>query len=80
MSNMRGKDTLHSNGGCPRLNAVHAAAWRMDTVSISKRYYMWTLLWRAGTEGSFLQVHNSASLDAKWVPSISRLVIIGRDE
>jgi hypothetical protein len=33
MSNMRGKDTLHSNGGCLRLDAVHAAAWRMDTVS-----------------------------------------------
>jgi hypothetical protein len=26
MSNMRGKDTLHSNGGCQRLDAVHAAA------------------------------------------------------
>jgi hypothetical protein len=26
MSIMRGKDTLHSNGGCPRLDAVHAAA------------------------------------------------------
>jgi hypothetical protein len=25
MSNMRGKDTLHSNGGCLRLDAVHAA-------------------------------------------------------
>jgi hypothetical protein len=36
MSIMRGKDTLHSNGGCPRLDAVHAAAWRMDTVSISE--------------------------------------------
>jgi hypothetical protein len=34
MSNMRGKDTLHSNRGCSRLNAVHVAAWRMDTVSI----------------------------------------------
>jgi hypothetical protein len=34
MTNMRGKDTLHSNGGCPRLDAVHAAAWRMDTISI----------------------------------------------
>jgi hypothetical protein len=34
MSNMRGKDTLHSNGGCLRLDAVHAAAWRMDTISI----------------------------------------------
>jgi hypothetical protein len=54
MTNMRGKDTLHSNGGCLRLDAVHAAAWRMDTVSISERYCMWTLPWRAGTEGSFL--------------------------
>jgi hypothetical protein len=26
MSNMRGKDTLHSNGWCSRLDAVHAAA------------------------------------------------------
>jgi hypothetical protein len=26
MTNMRGKDTLYSNGGCPRLDAVHAAA------------------------------------------------------
>jgi hypothetical protein len=34
MSNMRGKDTLHSNEGCPRLDAVHAAAWRLDTISI----------------------------------------------
>jgi hypothetical protein len=34
MSNMRGKDALHSNGGCSRLDAVHAAALRMDTVSI----------------------------------------------
>jgi hypothetical protein len=34
MSNMRGKDTLYSNGGCLRLDAVHVVAWRMDTVSI----------------------------------------------
>jgi hypothetical protein len=34
MSNMRGKDTLHSNEGCPRLDAVHAAAKCMDVVSI----------------------------------------------
>jgi hypothetical protein len=34
MSTMRGKDTLHSNEGCPRLDAVHAAALRMDTISI----------------------------------------------
>jgi hypothetical protein len=32
--NMRGKDTLHSIGGCLRLDAVHAAAWCMDTISI----------------------------------------------
>jgi hypothetical protein len=25
MSSMRGKDTLHLNGGCSRLDAVHAA-------------------------------------------------------
>jgi hypothetical protein len=37
MSIMRGKDTLHSNGGFPRLDAVHAAASRMDTISISER-------------------------------------------
>jgi hypothetical protein len=52
-----------------RLDVVHAAAWCMDTVSISERYCMWTLPWCVGTEGSFLQVHNSASLDFKWVPS-----------
>jgi hypothetical protein len=34
MSNMRGKYTLHSNGGCLRLDAVHAAASRMYVVSI----------------------------------------------
>jgi hypothetical protein len=34
MSNMQGKDTLHSNGGCLRLDVVHAVAWRMDTISI----------------------------------------------
>jgi hypothetical protein len=33
-SNMRGKDTLHSNGGCPRLDVVHVAAKRMGVVSI----------------------------------------------
>jgi hypothetical protein len=53
MSIIRGKDTLHSNGGCPRLDAVHAAAWRMGTISISERYGMWTLSWRVGTKGSF---------------------------
>jgi hypothetical protein len=34
MTNMRDKDTIHSNRGCLRLDGVHAAAWRMDTVSI----------------------------------------------
>jgi hypothetical protein len=34
MSLVRVKDILHSNGGCPRLDAVHAAASRMDAVSI----------------------------------------------
>jgi hypothetical protein len=34
MTNMRGKDTLHSNGGCLRLDAVHAAAWHIDTIFI----------------------------------------------
>jgi hypothetical protein len=34
ITNMRGKDTLHSNRGCPRLDVVHATAWCMDTVSI----------------------------------------------
>jgi hypothetical protein len=33
-TNMWGKDTLHSNGRCLWLDAVHAAAWCMDTVSI----------------------------------------------
>jgi hypothetical protein len=53
MSIMRGKDTLHWNGGFPRLDAIHAAAWRMDIVSISERYCMWMLSWRAGMKGSF---------------------------
>jgi hypothetical protein len=34
MSSMRGKDTLHSIGGCLRLDVVHAAASRMDSVPI----------------------------------------------
>jgi hypothetical protein len=53
MSNMRGKGTLHSNGGCPRLGAVHAAAWRMDTVSIVDGNVCGMLPWRVGTGGSF---------------------------
>jgi hypothetical protein len=36
ITNMRGKDTLHSNRGCLRLDAVHAATWCMETVSIVK--------------------------------------------
>jgi hypothetical protein len=67
-------------GEYPRLDIVHAATWCMDTVSISEWYCMGTLPWRARTKGSFLQVHNNASLDAKWLPCSSRLVIIGRDE
>jgi hypothetical protein len=43
MSNMRGKDTLHSNRGCPRLDAVHATAYRMDDVSIVNGKVMGTL-------------------------------------
>jgi hypothetical protein len=34
MTNMWGRDTLHSNGGCLRLDAVHAPAWCMDTIYI----------------------------------------------
>jgi hypothetical protein len=34
MTNMWGKDTFHSHGGCLRLDAVHAVDWCMDTVSI----------------------------------------------
>jgi hypothetical protein len=34
ITNMWGKDTLHSKGGCLRLDAVHAAAWCMDAISI----------------------------------------------
>jgi hypothetical protein len=34
ITKMRGKDALHSNGEYPRLDTVHAAALRMDVVSI----------------------------------------------
>jgi hypothetical protein len=65
MSNMRGKDTLHSNGGCPRLDAVPAATYHMDAVSIVKGNvcgrFREVLAWKV----RFLQVHNSASLVAK---------------
>jgi hypothetical protein len=57
MSNTRGKDTLHSNGGSPRLDAVHAAAWRMDTISIVNGNvcgcFRDVLAWKV----CFLQVH-----------------------
>jgi hypothetical protein len=57
MSNMRGKDTLHSNGGCLRLDVVHAAALRMDTVSILNgnvcEHFRDVLAWKV----HFLQVH-----------------------
>jgi hypothetical protein len=80
MSSMRGKDTLHSNGGCPRLDAVHAAAWRMDAVSIVNGNVCVRLHDVLAWKILFLQVHNSASLIAKCVSSISRLDIIGTDE
>jgi hypothetical protein len=57
MSNMRGNDTLHSNGGCLRLDAVHVAAWHMDTVSIVNGnvcgHFRDVLAW----EVRFLHVH-----------------------
>jgi hypothetical protein len=34
ITKMRGKDALHSNGECLRLDAVHAAVLCMDVVSI----------------------------------------------
>jgi hypothetical protein len=65
MSSMRGKDTLHSNRGCSRLDTVHAAAKHMDVVSIVNgnvyRCFRDVLAWKV----HFLQVHNSASLVAK---------------
>jgi hypothetical protein len=57
MSNMRGKDTLHSNGGCPRLDAVHAAAWRMHTVSIVNGNVCGCFCDVLAREVRFLQVH-----------------------
>jgi hypothetical protein len=33
--NMRGKDALHSKVECLRMDAIHAASWRIDTVSIT---------------------------------------------
>jgi hypothetical protein len=80
MSNMRGKDTLHSNGGCPRLDAVHAAAWRMDVVSIVNGNVCGRFRDVPARKVCFLQVPHIASLVAKRVPSSSRQDIIGRDE
>jgi hypothetical protein len=34
ITNMRGKDRLHSNRGCLRLDAVHAALNAMGAISI----------------------------------------------
>jgi predicted secreted protein len=65
MSSMRGKDTLHSNGGCPRLDAVHTAAYRMDTVSILNSNVWGRFRDVLAGKVRFLQVHNSASLVAK---------------
>jgi hypothetical protein len=50
---MRGKDPLHSKrsvsevGRCPCSDLTHGCRF------YSERYCMWTLPWRAGTEGSF---------------------------
>jgi hypothetical protein len=57
MSNMRGKHTLHSNGGCPRLDAVHTAAWRMDTISIVNGNVCGRFHDVLALEVRFLQVH-----------------------
>jgi hypothetical protein len=57
MTNMRGKDTLHSNGGCPRLDAVHAAALRMDTVSIVNGNVCGRFCDVLARKVRFLQVH-----------------------
>jgi hypothetical protein len=61
MSNMRGKDTLHSNGRCPRLDVVHAAAGRMDAVSIVNGNVCGRFRDVLAQKVRFLQVHNSAS-------------------
>jgi hypothetical protein len=57
MSTMRGKDTLHSNGGCPRLDAIHAAALRMDTVSIVNGNVCGRFRDMLAQKVHFLQVH-----------------------
>jgi hypothetical protein len=80
MSSMRGKDALHSNGGCPRLDAVHAVAQHMDAVSIVNGNVCGRFHDVLARKIHFLQVHNSASLVVKRVPCSSRLDIIRRDE
>jgi hypothetical protein len=62
---MRGKDTLHSNGGCPRLDAVHAAAQRMDVVPIVNGNVCGHFRDVLPRKVRFLQVHNNASLVAE---------------
>jgi hypothetical protein len=57
MSIMWGKDTLHSNGGCPMLDAVHATAWCMDTVSIVNGNVCGCFRDVLVREVRFLQVH-----------------------
>jgi hypothetical protein len=64
MSIMRGKDTLHSNGGCPRLDAVHAAA-SMDVVSIVNGNVCGRFRDMLARKVRFLQVHNNVSLVVK---------------
>jgi hypothetical protein len=57
MSIMQGKGTLHSNGGCLRLDAVHAAALRMDTVSIVNGNVCGRFYDMLARKVRFLQVH-----------------------
>jgi hypothetical protein len=65
---------------CLRLDVVHAAAWCMDTVSISERYYMGTLPDVLARKVLFCRYTNNDPLVAEWVPNSSQLIIIGRDE
>jgi hypothetical protein len=62
------------------LDAVHAAAKRMDVVSIVNGNVCGRFRDVLARKVHFLQVHGSASLVAKIVPYSSRLDIIGRDE
>jgi hypothetical protein len=66
MSSMRGKDTLHSNEECPRLDVVHAAASRMDVVSIANGNVCGRFRDVLARKVRFLQVHNNTSLVSKW--------------